>query len=90
MSLFFFFLSFLDGLDTLISNIKTANRKFITMHLNEKDSHGKFPSFFFFFQFLGFNALFMGINYVSDGIAILINFDGVSRAMTAKNLQKVC
>ena len=30
------------------------------------------------------------INYVSDGIAILINFDGVSRAMTAKNLQKVC
>lgn len=59
MSLFFFFLSFLDGLDTLISNIKTADRKFITMHLNEKDTHGKFS--FFFFQLLEFNALFMGI-----------------------------
>ena len=66
MSLFFFFLSFLDGLDTLISNIKTADRKFITMNLNEKDTHGKCTSFFFvffcfFFQFLGSNALFMGI-----------------------------
>ncbi|CAH3171705.1 unnamed protein product, partial [Porites lobata] len=28
------------GLDTLISSIKTADRKFITMHLNEKDTHG--------------------------------------------------
>ncbi|XP_073229153.1 uncharacterized protein [Porites lutea] len=28
------------GLDTLISNIKTADRKFITMHLNGKDTHG--------------------------------------------------
>ena len=74
MSLFFFFLSFLDGLDTLISNIKTADRKFITMHLNEKDTHGKFP--FFFFQFLGFNALFMGI------------FDEIEAAMVAICLMK--
>ena len=73
MSLFFFFLSFLDGLDTLISNIKTADRKFITMHLNEKDTHGKFP---FFFQFLGFNALFMGI------------FDEIEAAMVAICLMK--
>ena len=78
MSLFFFFLSFLDGLDTLISNIKTADRKFITMHLNEKDTHGKFPSFFFFFffQFLGFNALFLGI------------FDEIEVAMVAICLMK--
>ena len=74
MSLFFFFLSFLDGLDTLISNIKTADRKFITMHLNEKDTRGKFP--FFFFQFLVFNALFMGI------------FDEIEVAMVAICLMK--
>ena len=74
MSLFFFFLSFLDGLDTLISNIKTADRKFITMHLNEKDTHGKCPSFFF--QFLGLNALFLGI------------FDEIEVAMVARCLMK--
>ena len=43
-----FFLFSLGGLDTLISNITTLNRKFITMQLNKKDTHGKLELFFFF------------------------------------------
>ena len=52
-----FFLFSLGGLDTLISNITTLDRKFITMQLNKKDTHGKLELFFlFFFQVLGFNT----------------------------------
>ena len=47
MNLLFSFFS-LAGLDTLISNITTLDRKFITMQLNKKDTHGK-PSLFFTF-----------------------------------------
>ena len=50
-----FFLFSLGGLDTLISNITTLDRKFITMQLNKKDTHGKLE-LFFFFQVLGFNT----------------------------------
>lgn len=53
----FFFLFTLGGLDTLISNIATLDRKFITMQLNKKDTHGKLELCFCFcfFQVLGFN-----------------------------------
>ena len=43
-----FFLFSLGGLDTLISNITTLDRKFITMQLNKKDTHGKLELFFSF------------------------------------------
>ena len=49
-----FFLFSLGGWDTLISNITTLDRKFITMQLNKKDTHGKLEPFFF--QVLGFNT----------------------------------
>ena len=42
-----FFLFSLGGWDTLISNITTLDRKFITMQLNKKDTHGKLELFFF-------------------------------------------
>ena len=42
----FFFLFSQGGLDTLISNITTLDRKFITMQLNKKDTHGKLKLFF--------------------------------------------
>lgn len=51
-----FFLFSLGGLDTLISNITTLDRKFITMQLNKKDTHGKLELFFFRFKLLGLNT----------------------------------
>ena len=45
----FFFLFSQGGLDTLISNITTLDRKFITMQIKKKDTHGKLELFFFRF-----------------------------------------